>query len=170
MMGGDGTNIDGDLTELHWVQSVTMNQMMGRRHINFFHAEKVNIGLESISRWSMRMSVERILLISKRRFRRVSFHMKIGDLVDNVLMQLYPFDFARDLYQHLFRQLPWNRICLPDHLLRLQRRNDSATCTCTTTCTWPASMPQQQPDIIHILIGYLLRARCYTIWCSQCRM
>ena len=30
---------------------------------------------------------------------QISFDMKIGDLVDSQIMQLYPFDFARDLYQ-----------------------------------------------------------------------
>ena len=30
---------------------------------------------------------------------QVSFDMRIGDLVDSQIMQLYPFDFARDLYQ-----------------------------------------------------------------------
>ena len=29
----------------------------------------------------------------------VAFDMDIGDLVDSQIMQLYPFDFARDLYQ-----------------------------------------------------------------------
>jgi flagellar motor switch protein FliN/FliY len=44
------------------------------------------------------MNGENIADFLKGNFVRVSFHMEIGDLVDSVLMQLYPFDFARDLY------------------------------------------------------------------------
>ncbi|MBR6396375.1 MAG: flagellar motor switch protein FliN, partial [Lachnospiraceae bacterium] len=32
-------------------------------------------------------------------FVKVSFRLEIGDLIDSELMQLYPFDFARDLYK-----------------------------------------------------------------------
>jgi flagellar motor switch protein FliN/FliY len=45
------------------------------------------------------MNGENIADFLKGEFVRVSFHMEIGDLVDSVLMQLYPFDFARDLYK-----------------------------------------------------------------------
>jgi flagellar motor switch protein FliN/FliY len=45
------------------------------------------------------MNGENIAEFLKGNFVRVSFHMEIGDLVDSVLMQLYPFDFARDLYK-----------------------------------------------------------------------
>lgn len=30
---------------------------------------------------------------------QVAFDMEIGDLVDSQIMQLYPFEFARDLYR-----------------------------------------------------------------------
>ena len=35
----------------------------------------------------------------KNKFVKVSFRMTIGDLIDSEIMQLYPFDFARSLYE-----------------------------------------------------------------------
>lgn len=45
------------------------------------------------------VSGENIADFLKGSFVKVSFHMVIGDLVDSILMQLYPFDFARNLYR-----------------------------------------------------------------------
>ena len=35
---------------------------------------------------------------------QVAFDMKIGDLVDSQIMQLYPFEFARELYNKFKRK------------------------------------------------------------------
>lgn len=106
MMGGDGSNIDGELSELHLSAiSEAMNQMMGSAatSISSMLEKKVNITPPSASLVNLyeneSMSGENIAEFLKGSFVRVSFHMEIGNLVDSVLMQLYPFDFARDLYQ-----------------------------------------------------------------------
>lgn len=104
MMGGDGSNVVGELTELHLSAiSEAMNQMMGSAatSISSMLEKKVNITPPSASVVDLdeNISGENIAEFLKGSFIRVSFHMEIGDLVDSVLMQLYPFDFARDLYQ-----------------------------------------------------------------------
>lgn len=104
MMGGDGSNVVGELTELHLSAiSEAMNQMMGSAatSISSMLEKKVNITPPSASIVDLNesMSGENIADFLKGSFIRVSFHMEIGDLVDSVLMQLYPFDFARDLYK-----------------------------------------------------------------------
>lgn len=104
MMGGDGTNIDGELSELHLSAiSEAMNQMMGSAatSVSSMLEKKVNITPPSASVVELDEGVngENIADFLKGSFVRVSFHMEIGNLVDSVLMQLYPFDFAKDLYQ-----------------------------------------------------------------------
>ncbi len=104
MMGGDGTNITGELTELHLSAiSEAMNQMMGSAatSISSMLEKRVNISPPTATIVDLyeNISAEAIADFLKGSFVRVSFHMEIGNLVDSVLMQLYPFDFARDLYQ-----------------------------------------------------------------------
>lgn len=108
MMGGDGTNIDGDLTELHLSAiSEAMNQMMGSAatSISTMLEKRVNISPPKSSLVDLYDNIngENIAEFLKGSFVRVSFRMVIGDLVDSVLMQLYPFDFARDLYQQFIQ-------------------------------------------------------------------
>ncbi|MBH1941998.1 flagellar motor switch phosphatase FliY [Mobilitalea sibirica] len=104
MMGGDGTNINGELTELHLSAiSEAMNQMMGSAatSISSMLEKRVDISppRSSVVDLDESMNGENIADFLKGSFVRVSFRMEIGDLVDSVLMQLYPFDFARDLYK-----------------------------------------------------------------------
>lgn len=104
MMGGDGTNISGELTELHLSAiSEAMNQMMGSAatSISSMLEKRVDISPPTAAVVDLydHMGGENIAEFLQGNFVRVSFHMEIGDLVDSVLMQLYPFDFARGLYK-----------------------------------------------------------------------
>ncbi|NLJ96930.1 MAG: flagellar motor switch phosphatase FliY [Clostridiales bacterium] len=104
MMGGDGSNIEGELSDLHLSAiSEAMNQMMGSAatSISSILEKKVNISPPTATIVDMDEAVsgENIANFLKGSFVKVSFHMVIGDLVDSVLMQLYPFDFARNLYR-----------------------------------------------------------------------
>jgi flagellar motor switch protein FliN/FliY len=108
MMGGDGTNFEGELTELHLSAiSEAMNQMMGSAatSISSMLEKRVNISppTSAVVDLYENMNGENIAEFLKGDFVRVSFHMEIGNLVDSVLMQLYPFDFARDLYQQFIQ-------------------------------------------------------------------
>ncbi len=108
MMGGDGTNTEGELTDLHLSAiSEAMNQMMGSAatSISSMLEKRVNISppVSAVVDLDEHMSGENIAEFLKGSFVRVSFHMEIGNLVDSVLMQLYPFDFARDLYRQFIQ-------------------------------------------------------------------
>ncbi len=108
MMGGDGTNVTGELSELHLSAiSEAMNQMMGSAatSISSMLEKRVNISPPSATIVDLyeNITAEDIAEFLKTSFVRVSFHMEIGNLVDSVLMQLYPFDFARDLYQQFIQ-------------------------------------------------------------------
>ena len=104
MMGGDGTHTDDELSELHLSAiSEAMNQMMGSAatSVSSMLETRVVITPPTATKVDMdeNVSAEDIADFLKGTFVKVSFHMVIGDLVDSVLMQLYPLEFAKSLYK-----------------------------------------------------------------------
>ena len=104
MMGGDGSNTDGELSELHLSAiSEAMNQMMGSAatSLSSMLEKKVDISPPSASLVDLNDTIEdtEIANFLDDEVVQVAFDMKIGDLVDSQIMQLYPFDFARELYE-----------------------------------------------------------------------
>lgn len=102
MMGGDGTNTDGELSEIHLSAiSEAMNQMMGAsatslatmlgKMIDISPPEATLVDLMTID------GGQEIAPFLGETFVKISFRMQIGDLVDSTIMQLYPCDFARFL-------------------------------------------------------------------------
>ncbi len=103
MMGGDGTNTEGELSELHLSAiSEAMNQMMGSAStsISALLEKRVDISPPQARIVDLNDSIDGgdVAPFLKNLFVKVSFKMEIGNLVDSELMQLYPFDFARDIY------------------------------------------------------------------------
>lgn len=103
MMGGDGTNTDGELSELHLSAiSEAMNQMMGSAatSLSSMLEKKVDISPPIASLVDLNDTIEDSELSNflEGEIVQVAFDMKIGDLVDSQIMQLYPFEFARELY------------------------------------------------------------------------
>lgn len=104
MMGGDGTNTEGELYELHLSAiSEAMNQMMGSAatSLSSMLEKKVDISPPVASLVDLNDTIEDTELSNflDGDIVQVAFDMKIGDLVDSQIMQLYPFDFARELYK-----------------------------------------------------------------------
>lgn len=103
MMGGDGTNTDGELSELHLSAiSEAMNQMMGSAatSLSSMLEKMVDISPPIASLVDLNDTIEDSDLSNflEGEIVQVAFDMKIGDLVDSQIMQLYPFEFARELY------------------------------------------------------------------------
>ena len=104
MMGGDGSNTDGELSELHLSAiSEAMNQMMGSAatSLSSMLERKVDISPPSASLVDLNDTItdDQVSNFLDGEIVQVSFDMKIGDLVDSQIMQLYPFEFASELYQ-----------------------------------------------------------------------
>lgn len=104
MMGGDGSNIEGELSELHLSAiSEAMNQMMGSAatSLSSMLEKKVDISPPSASLVDLNDTIEDtdISTFLDGEVVQVAFDMKIGDLIDSQIMQLYPFGFARELYE-----------------------------------------------------------------------
>ena len=104
MMGGDGTNTDGELGELHLSAiSEAMNQMMGSSATSLSSMLNCKIDISppeaELVDMAGNIDVAKASDFLDKDFVRVTFRMTIGDLVDSTIMQLYPIQFARDLYK-----------------------------------------------------------------------
>ncbi len=102
MMGGDGTNTEGELGELHLSAiSEAMNQMMGSAATSLSQMLDKMIDISPPS--AHLMSVEEAITndgmgeFLKGKFVKIAFRMQIGELVDSTILQLYPIDFAKEL-------------------------------------------------------------------------
>ncbi len=104
MMGGDGTNIEGELGELHLSAiSEAMNQMMGSAATSLSTMLNTIIDISppdsSLLDLTQYRSGEEISTFLGGIFVKIAFRMQIGDLVDSTIMQLYPIEFARKLVE-----------------------------------------------------------------------
>ena len=104
MMGGDGTNTDGELSELHLSAICeAMNQMMGSSatSLSSMLNKKIDISPPSANVVDFDMDImgEDIDPFLAGRFVSISFKMKIGELIDSDIIQLYPYSFARDMFE-----------------------------------------------------------------------
>ena len=102
MMGGDGTNTAGDITDLHLsAASEAMNQMMGTAATSV--SSMLGVPTDISTPIVNRIDVESIKVFEKMfdttydKFVKIAFRMTIGNLIDSVMVQLYPVDFAQDM-------------------------------------------------------------------------
>lgn len=108
MMGGDGSNTDGELGELHLSAiSEAMNQMMGSSATSLSTMLDKMIDISPpeasfIDLSTLRSGGEIAPFLSDV-FVKIAFRMQIDDLVDSSIMQLYPIDFAKELCDTFLR-------------------------------------------------------------------
>ena len=102
MMGGDGSNFEGELNEMHLsAVSEAMNQMMGSaatslsmilgRDVDISPPKTDNIDVESVKIF------EKIFSSEVKDHVKISFRLTIGDVVDSTMVQLYPLSFAEEI-------------------------------------------------------------------------
>ncbi len=109
MMGGDGTNTDGELGELHLSAiSEAMNQMMGSAatSLSSMIGRKIDISPPAATLVDVNELKDAGLVqeFINGTFVKIAFRMQIGDLIDSIIMQLYPLDFAHSLYDIFINQ------------------------------------------------------------------
>lgn len=109
MMGGDGTNVDVELTELHLSAiSEAMNQMMGSSStsLSSMLGKTIDISPPEASLVDLQTKEPKDLSpFLEDNFVKISFRMQIEDLVDSTLMQLYPLDFAKAVSDTFMQQM-----------------------------------------------------------------
>ena len=105
MMGGDGTNTDGELGELHLSAiSEAMNQMMGSSATSLSQmlGKMIDISppvADLVDMQDDEATSEHVADFLKGSFVKIAFRMQIDDLVDSTILQLYPLDFAKEIVQ-----------------------------------------------------------------------
>lgn len=103
MMGGDGSNTDGELGELHLSAiSEAMNQMMGSAatSMSTMLGKMIDISPPEASLVDLNdfKSGGEIASFLEGTFVKIAFRMQIEELVDSNIVQLYTIEFAKSLY------------------------------------------------------------------------
>ena len=104
MMGGDGTNINEDLTDLHLSAiGEAMNQMMGSASTSMSSMlnKKIDISppTASLVKLTEIMNATDIADFLTGTFVKVAFKMEIGSIINSEIMQMYSIDFAKSIYE-----------------------------------------------------------------------
>ena len=102
MMGGDGTNTDCEISDLHLsAASEAMNQMMGAAatSLSMMLSVPTDISTPVVNR----IDVDSVKIFEKSfeteydDFIKIAFKMTISGLIDSTMVQLYPVQFAREM-------------------------------------------------------------------------
>jgi flagellar motor switch protein FliN/FliY len=105
MMGGDGTNVPEELTDLHLSAiSEAMNQMIGSASTSLSEmlATKVDISPpEAIYEAISNIDISTFGIDANEPLVKTAFKMTVGDLIDSEIMQILPVDVAKQLVTSL---------------------------------------------------------------------
>jgi flagellar motor switch protein FliN/FliY len=101
MMGGDGTNTEGEIGELHLSAiSEAMNQMMGSSATSLSSMLNMMVDISPPTSDLVNMADDDVSQLDdflRGTFVRIEFKLLIGELVDSKIMQLYPIDLAKSM-------------------------------------------------------------------------
>ncbi|MDV6376706.1 flagellar motor switch phosphatase FliY [Sporosarcina sp. GW1-11] len=104
MLGGDGTSPNDELGDIHLsaVQEA-MNQMMGSSatSMSTIFNKKVDISPPTIDLMNVQLDQGIEHIPAQNLLIRVSFNIKVGELIDSNIMQLYPIEFGKKLVSSL---------------------------------------------------------------------
>ena len=157
MMGGDGTNTEGELGELHLSAiSEAMNQMMGSSatSLSTMLGTLIDISPPESSLVDLAAfdSGSEVAPFLGGTFCRIQFRMQIGDgLVDSTIMQLYPIDFAKKIVQTFMGPMMEKTAAPEPEPMQAQAQAPSPSPFPTPA---PQQMGQQMQDPGMVQMGY----------------
>jgi flagellar motor switch protein FliN len=104
MLGGDGLNPSGDLGEIQ-ISAVqeAMNQMMGSAatSMSTVFSKKVDISPPTVDMMFLPEGEGVETIPEQDLLTKISFSLKVGNLIDSNIMQLLPLNFAKKLVEEL---------------------------------------------------------------------
>lgn len=104
MMGGDGSNTGGELSDLHLSAiSEAMNQMVGSSSTSMSSMFDKRIDISPPKAFSMKFGDGQKLLDfdDDQRIVKIAFKITVGSLIDSEIMQILPISFAKSLVENL---------------------------------------------------------------------
>jgi flagellar motor switch protein FliN/FliY len=103
MMGGDGSNTSGELTDLHLSAiSEAMNQMIGSAATSMSSMFDKRVDISPPKAFCITFNGDpEVTFADDDKLVKVAFKMVIGDLIDSEIMQLIPIKFAKSLVENL---------------------------------------------------------------------
>lgn len=148
MMGGDGTNTEGEISDLHLSAiAEAMNQMVGSSSTSL--SQMLNSKIDIKPPEAFRLNFEDDEFFEKIGFESdyvvcISFKMEIGSLIDSEIMQIFSIDFARALVNSLLGDSSSNAATTKEPEAPPQPAVQQAPPT-PQPIPQPAPMPQPQP-------------------------
>ena len=138
MMGGDGTNTDGELGELHLSAiSEAMNQMMGSAATSMSSMlnKVIDISPPQADLIDLQETIDESVIdeFLAGEFVKIRFRLEIGDLVDSDIMQLYPIPFAKEMCESVTQNME-------------EDTNSTAGSKSSAPEAQPAPQPQAAPE------------------------
>ncbi|WP_010649292.1 flagellar motor switch phosphatase FliY [Oceanobacillus massiliensis] len=105
MLGGDGTNPDTELNEIH-ISAVqeSMNQMMGAAATSMSTVFNKRVDISPPSILDNKDGKELEEVFGEDVYVKVFFRLTVGDLIDSNMMQLIPLPFAKQLVDQLLNE------------------------------------------------------------------
>lgn len=105
MMGGDGTNLAEELTDLHLSAICeAMNQMIGSASTSLSEIFSKKIDILPPEAYPINLAEKdfgSISLDSKDSIARIAFSMTVGSIIDSEIMQIIPIEYAKQLVSGL---------------------------------------------------------------------
>lgn len=104
MMGGDGSNTAGELSDLHLSAiSEAMNQMVGSSSTSMSSMFDKRIDISPPKAFTMKFGDGQSLLEfeGEQQIVKIAFKMIVGNLIDSEIMQILPVSFAKSLVDNL---------------------------------------------------------------------
>ena len=151
MMGGDGSDTDGDLGEMHLSAiSEAMNQMMGSSATSLSSMMNMKIDISppiaSLVKVNELTDGRRQDPFTEDPFVQIEFRLQIGDLIDSTIMQLYPISFARNLYEQFTGGVMGGSTPAPESVPAPASIPESSVTPPPAPAPAPAPMPAAAPD------------------------
>jgi flagellar motor switch protein FliN/FliY len=104
MMGGDGANTEGNLTDMHLSAiSEAMNQMIGSASTSMssMFDKRIDISPPNVFIFNEKNLRENISSEENDKAVKVAFKMEVENLIDSEIMQVLPLSFAKKMVESL---------------------------------------------------------------------
>jgi flagellar motor switch protein FliN/FliY len=128
MMGGDGTQTDGNLTEMHLSAiSEAMNQMIGSASTSMssMFNKRIEISPPDVFICNDKNIWDNINFEQNDKVVKIAFKMVVGNMIDSEIMQVLPISFAKKMVENLMAMDPGSgKFELPEEIANQESKHE----------------------------------------------